>query len=464
MVRLVRGRSGLLAQAALDWAAKGADTVVVLRFLGTTPDSSEPLQVLRSIIASVAESYSDSRPVPEENDRLLQELPDRLARATADRPLLVVLDALEQLPQWLFFLEKLVVPLPPNVGWLVSIESGGDRLHRASVRLKLEEDNRIELGPLNLPEAELLLDHWLQLVGRALRPSQRKVVLDGFRSCPSPLYLKLAFEIARKWTSNQPEVSIASNTEGLLQEVLTGLEAADTHGRWLTSRVVGEVAAGLSGLSEVDILEAVSVDARFHDEFLRHAHFAPLDRQLPFAVWARIYSDLDPYLAEVFSPGGIVLSFFHRQMSTVASRRYLEGDDGQEIRRNVRLAVTAQILALSRHIDGQSSPRERLIAGVTTRNLDTIREMIRTLVGLQDWDAIIEVIQSSAFLQSLNPWTVDKVVSLIAGSWPETLNRHDLLSFVQRVMETAWEMVKTSWYGDANAMLHCAVPVGPQTD
>ena len=134
--------------------------------------------------------------------------------ASADRPLILFLDSLDQLSasQDARSLVWLPNELPEHVV--------RDRLHpRRRIRSKPCRPSRPvekELGGLSRQEGDDLLSQWLASVHRTLQPAQRQEVLDKFeQSQGNPLYLKLAFEEARLWTSGsgQPARAVGARRQ-----------------------------------------------------------------------------------------------------------------------------------------------------------------------------------------------------------------------------------------------------------
>src|SRR5207249_1118040 len=120
------GKSALLAYIAEQARAASTNSgIFVIRFIGTTPDSSDARSMLFSLCRQISREYgADEGDVPTDYRGLVQKLPKCLALATADRPLILILDALDQLPgtdsAWL------PGELPPYVSLVLSTR-GRDR-------------------------------------------------------------------------------------------------------------------------------------------------------------------------------------------------------------------------------------------------------------------------------------------------------------------------------------------------
>src|SRR5207245_3162765 len=126
---------------------------------------------------------------------LLRDFPERLKRARRERPLIIFLDALDQLsdsalhwlPQTLPQHVHLVLStLPEPHPWLPMLRS------------RYPGRSFLELPGLPPRDGEKLLELWLRDARRTLQPTQREALMAAFSDCPLPLWLKLAFPQARR--------------------------------------------------------------------------------------------------------------------------------------------------------------------------------------------------------------------------------------------------------------------------
>jgi hypothetical protein len=235
----------------------------------------------------------------------------------------------------------------------------------------------LELGPMARTDADALLGLWLDEARRALGPDQRAAVLAAFeRSGGNPLYLRLAFEEARRWTSKDPPETLADGIQGIVRENLVArLAREESHGEVLVAHALGYLAASRFGLAEDELLDLLSRDVdvygwflagAFHvppdlvgaaatdlrrgelepaawldalrrdplrrgelDDFLSDALRRPGGPSLPVVLWSRLSFDLAPYLAERASEGGTLTAFYHRELADAAEAAFLADDRGR---------------------------------------------------------------------------------------------------------------------------------------
>lgn len=380
------GKSALMAKAIADCKSRRGNRDIVFRFIGATPVSSDARSLLESVCRQVTRLYGgDEATIPTAYKELVREFGERLKLATAKRPLIVFMDALDQLSDAdharnLFWLPA---ELPEHVRLIVSTLPG-------ECKTALERtgpSGLVKLEPMPKEEADELLGAWLTDAGRTLQPAQRTEVLSTFslsamtagedsdednKEHGMPLYLKLAFEEARRWKSYTPVTSLTPGIPGIIRQLFRRLSADASHGETIVARSLAYLAAARSGLSEDELLDVLARDADVYANFLSLARHIPSDLlphlnmylqaigetrtpeawlsstcahrdiftahvarllerarglQLPVVLWSRLYFDLEPYLTERSADGASLMSFYHRQLREVVEADVLSGDN-----------------------------------------------------------------------------------------------------------------------------------------
>jgi len=213
------GKTALLAHAAREAAQQHPSSVSITRFLGTTAKSSDLRSLLVNLCGELRQSYPLEGELPADVRELVQEFYEQLGRATADRPIQIFLDALDQLEdadgaRQLTWLRS--TPLPLHTKLVVSClsdpqdrrmgtparplsDSTGKSAHptnQAAAPERVQDDehvtepynalnrrgllaNQVSLDSLSFEEArKLLFDTWLPRAGRTLSTAQRQAILN----------------------------------------------------------------------------------------------------------------------------------------------------------------------------------------------------------------------------------------------------------------------------------------------
>ena len=157
---------------------------------------------------------------------------------------------------------------------------------------------------------------------RTLTTAQKEKVLGAFQECPLPLYLKLSFDEACRWSSFTPanETKLASGVKNVINDFLDQVERR--HGKILVNQALAYITASKNGLTESELEDVLSLD----DEVLNdvYQYWTPPVRRLPPLLWIRIRSDIGDYLIERGADDARVVYWYHRQFIEVATDRYLK--------------------------------------------------------------------------------------------------------------------------------------------
>jgi WD40 repeat protein len=327
---LIRGEAGsgktaLVAQAVADARRTHPAREQIVRFIGASPTASEGRTLLQDLCREIARCYQvELATVPDDFRTLAELFIGLLALGTPERPLSIYVDALDQLPiaDEARRLRWLPATLPLHVHVVVTCLPG--ELDAALVR-RLPATNALELGPMSRDEAERLLGSWLNEEHRGLQSAQLTTLLDAFVARGLPLFLKLAFEDAKMWHSEDTVDTFPTDVQGLLERVFHRLSDNANHGPVLVARALGYITVARHGLGEEELRDLLSADDAVMADFMQRARHRPPDPKLPPVIWARLYADVRAYLSERRAGGTTVFAFYHREVAEFAERRFLPG-------------------------------------------------------------------------------------------------------------------------------------------
>ena len=330
------GKTALVARASQE---VGKTRKRIERFIGVAPRSSD----LRSLLSSLCQELRQRNPRPDALPTDIKELRDEFAlhlqAATPEQPLILFLDALDQIADAdNGRLLNLLPPgsLPAHVKLVVSCLSDGATGNPAGQpyaelqHRQIPAESFINLDVLSEAESRLLLfDRWLPKAGRKVSDDQRARIEQRLASpaCHQPILLKLLFEEVQLWHSYDPEPVPGESVPALLGLLFDRLSQPTNHGPLLVNRVLGYLSASRYGLAENEILEILFADPEYRvklneaTEQTRHK-LPPNAKRIPVALWSRLRFDLAPYLTERSAPGANVLTFCHRQVAEWVQERH----------------------------------------------------------------------------------------------------------------------------------------------
>jgi NACHT domain- and WD repeat-containing protein len=270
----------------------------------------------------VSRLYGDDEgAVPTDYNGLVKAFPEWLALATPEQPLIIFLDALDQLSRTdnAHLLAWLPTELPPHVRLVVSTlpSEALDALARRGTPPLITD-----LPVMPPEEGRAVLEGWLSEAHRTLQEHQREEVLTKFNRNGLPLYLRLAFEEARRWRSYTP-YELHPDLHGIITDLFDRLESPAQHGQLFVAHCLGYLAAARRGLTEDELLDVLSRDEEVFDDFTTRAFHTPPEPRLPVVVWSRLFFDLEPYLTERRADQTSLIGFYHRALAEAAAARYL---------------------------------------------------------------------------------------------------------------------------------------------
>jgi len=319
------GKTSFMAKAVAEAKVTRPAATVILRFLGTTTDSSSIFSVLGGVTRQIIRAYGQDAllaQIPTDFQELTNFFQERLALATAEHPLVIFLDSLDQLSQAFGAHRMSWLPktLPPHVSLVLStLPVEYNCLDTLRGVLPKDSPNFAEVRPLPVAVGMEILDSWLAATKKQLSPQQRTAVSKAVERCPLPLYLKLVFNEMLKWKSYTTVQALPPTIPDLIHTLFARVEKE--HGKILVSHALGLITSSRQGLAEAELEDMLSLD----DQVLQdvYQYWLPPIRRIPSLLWTRIKGELDSYISERDADGSLVVYWYHRQFIQVARSRYL---------------------------------------------------------------------------------------------------------------------------------------------
>ncbi|KAM4706593.1 NACHT and WD repeat domain-containing protein 2 [Discoglossus pictus] len=339
------GKTLLLAEVAkkaCSWLHEemGPDTdpVVIVRFLGSTEMSSELSCLLQSICEQLAVNYRCLRQgLPKKVLDLRELFLNLLNESSFHRPLVIVLDSLEQLSDaddarklwWL------PIHLPRTVRIIISTLPNKHGILQKLRCLIHNEDNYIELIPRDRKTCSQILKHQLLRVKRKVTSGQQIYVNEAFSRCTLPMFVNLTFREVRNWRSHKDvdDSTLCVTVHENIEQLFESLE--NKCGPRLVSRALGYITMAKNGLSEVELEDILALDNSVMDELLESMYPSnPL--RVPYTIIAQLKEDLAGYLIERQVRNVTLLVWSNRHLQLIAQKLYLHNDDDlQEMHTNM---------------------------------------------------------------------------------------------------------------------------------
>ncbi|XP_042256654.1 NACHT domain- and WD repeat-containing protein 1 [Thunnus maccoyii] len=259
---------------------------------------------------------------------MINEFHSLLSLVGAERPLVVLLDGLDELSEECGpDLSWISTPLPPNVHFILSATTDSPCSHT------LQQSTRtivLSLPPLSLDDIMPALEAKLRADQRRLQEQQCQLLVQACLSCPCPLYLEAAYSESLLWTSFSPQVnlSLPASLKGLYLGLLARLER--NLGRQLVRRAASLISISRWGVTQEELLNLLAKDGKVLQEVTStHPSSSSSQPRVPYVLWARLKRDLGHHLTEVRTDGTWVYRWTHSELSRVCIDLYLNTSDSR---------------------------------------------------------------------------------------------------------------------------------------
>ncbi|XP_075142931.1 uncharacterized protein LOC142218232 [Leptodactylus fuscus] len=322
------GKSALIAKvsaAASHWVTR--DLRVVNRFIGATGDSRNTRLLLQSLCYQIAGIFNLKTQFSENLRGLINEFSTVLELATESRPLMVILDGIDELSESEARLSWIPTELPPHVYFIVSVSSVSDFSSFRHLQKVTLDQNIIQIPPLCAVEINNIIDFWLTRDCRKLTGHQRKVLHEACTACPLPLYVVCAYMESLQWTSYTPEreILLHPNISKMYSWFLSRLEK--NHGDQVVKKSTSYISLSRNGITQEELLDLLSLDQAVMDEIRQYQGIT--ESVFPEVLWTKLRSDFGIHLVEQRTDDSYVINWAHSHFRTVCMNRYVKSKDYQ---------------------------------------------------------------------------------------------------------------------------------------
>ncbi|XP_039194405.1 NACHT domain- and WD repeat-containing protein 1 isoform X3 [Crotalus tigris] len=315
----------------------GQETVVILRLLGTSQDSSTCNSLLHSLCLQVCLAMGFPYTKPVGNPVLFFHFLLSLASCQGTWSLVLLLDSMEQLhitrnAHRAFWLPKIC---PPKTHVILTVLQKENEVLQ---KMTGAPEDYFEMGPLSQEQVRVILSKTLASAGRTLRRTQQELFLQSFAKGAYALPVDLAIRQAQHWTSYivLAAPSISSSALESAYHLCDHLEVV--HGSILIAHVLGYLACARHGLSEAEQKDILSLDNEVLTEIYRlHPPPSKVTLRFPPLLWAQLYQDLAQWLEDRWADGFVLKHFLHRELADAVEQRYLSKPE-ERIKRHQLLA------------------------------------------------------------------------------------------------------------------------------
>ncbi|KAM8977691.1 NACHT and WD repeat domain-containing protein 2-like [Pelodytes ibericus] len=320
------GKTVLLASCAkkIRYWHEASDPVLVIRFLSMFGEPIHSNSLLRSLCQQLSDIYQRHLPTHlEDPDELGQFFADVLCASTKQRPLVLILDAIDHLnaevniliPHWL------TRPIPQFTKIILSVTQ--EKCVNCDLVKSLGHKHvlTLEVRPLKRGCNESLK---LSLIrhDRKITSGQQVYVNRALASDTSPLHMLLLLKEAIGWKSHREidEMSLGRNVYKNIENLFHKLELK--YGYAVLSRALSYISLSRSGIAEVELVDIMSADDMVLGQ-LYHLDDTVGVLRVPDWLVANILLDLKSCLSQRIVAGFRLMCWTNGLYQKVVWGRYL---------------------------------------------------------------------------------------------------------------------------------------------
>jgi hypothetical protein len=310
------GKSALTARLTEEVTQTHPDWLVLSHFVGASPASASLRQTLYRFCRRLTLALGSSAESPQDLKELLRLFPELLAAAAAQRKVLIIIDAVNQLEKTDNALSMCWVPprVPANVRFVLSTLAG--EAQRALLARAVTPETTYVPGLLPL-EVRALVRAFLREIRHEFPNRAVEEAFFARVTAGNPLYIMVALEELRvfgRFELLEERIRrLPDNVPDLFEQVLERLEGDFDPA--LVRDWMAFLACGRHGMTAEEL------------QTLLRRHAPRLDRtfepvRLPALLWSRLYRSCSAYLLDRSG----VIDFFHGQLKEAVRKRYLQDE------------------------------------------------------------------------------------------------------------------------------------------
>lgn len=393
------GKSAALAKFVDDWARRHPESVLIPHFVGASPTSTGLRSMLLRFCTVLKREFDLDDEVPADTNGLITNFRQMVAKVPADRRVVLVIDALNQLDEADNAQRLMWLPwkIPAHVKVIVSCINDPGREEQALLAFARREHRAIPVEPLTTGERSEIVQAVPSLSAKALDPGQVELLLKN-PATANPLFLLVALEELRGFGSYEQlnrriehlprEGDVVTD---LFRQVIERLE--DEFDREVVRSVLTLLASARRGLSDRELLDLIEGP--------------PVDVSQSTSDLFPVLRQLRPYLQH----RGRLWDFFHRNLKKAVDASYFTTDD---LRSAAHGRLAQYFLGqdyFAESLEEQRARAKRLPPTPRPANVRKVDELpyqllqVAKLSGKDDpksphWDAVADLFTDLHFLEA----------------------------------------------------------------
>uniref|UniRef100_A0A4W5M882 NACHT and WD repeat domain containing 2 n=1 Tax=Hucho hucho TaxID=62062 RepID=A0A4W5M882_9TELE len=305
------------------------DPVVIVRFVGSSEFATNLRTLLQSICEQIAINYRCLiHFLPNKIQEMTELLVNLLGESSFQRPLVIILDALEQLSEadearklwWL------PAHLPRTVRIVVSTLPNKHGILQKLRCLIHDEGRYVELVQRDRKTCSQTLKQQLLGLKRKVTSGQQIYVNEALAKCTLPMFVNLIYREVVHWRSHKDvdDRSLCSTVHESIEQLFYSVE--NKLGQRFVFRALGYITMAKAGLTEVELEDILSLDNSVLGDIMVSSNLKnPL--RISYDLVARLKEELEGYLVERQVRNVTLMVWANRHLHLIAQKLYLSNEE-----------------------------------------------------------------------------------------------------------------------------------------
>ena len=318
------GKSSIIAKSI---SKIKTDDKIIYRFVGATPNSTSSFSLLKSILSELNIKLENT---PKET---IEEFSIKAKKhlLLLKNKIVIFIDGIDQLTNVDNFL-WLPELLPDNIKIIISALKDKQYPEDSQYFKTLNSISKNTHFVEKFDRPEKLLLRLLEKENRTTQQHQLKYFLIQYNKVKTPLYVYIAAQEIKHWKSYNitPEQKylegakiqrLANTQKGIVNEYISNLSKIFHHDKKFVDKVLSFIYLSTHGLSETELLDLMNTDKKFIKKIAPDTWHKNSTKSLPDVIWARLYTQLKPFLFRRNQDNEELLFFFHREFLDVIKNK-----------------------------------------------------------------------------------------------------------------------------------------------
>ncbi|XP_030753342.1 NACHT and WD repeat domain-containing protein 2 [Sitophilus oryzae] len=308
------GKTTLLARVAAHFPGRLPEAFLVLRFVGISAQSNSIEQLLSSVTDQCSIlAYGHKCHCNHTMEDYQKVLPNLLAASSVQRPLIIILDGLDQVREYSSTTLQWVPPkLPDNIKLIVSVAENST-MHQ-ELKKRLGEGCFTFMPPLGQIEAKNILMSSVMQYNHSVNSEIQDCVLKSVQECTVPLYSKVLAWQTSWWADKYHEIKPKGRLSEQLDFLLEELESIV--GSPQVQRALALIFSSKHGVTDSEMLDLLALDDNFRSA-TTYVTWAPA-----CLAWPRLVKHLAPFLMWSLTGGVLGVQWKDDLLRKAVANRY----------------------------------------------------------------------------------------------------------------------------------------------